>query len=379
MDKSDELLPDFLQGWYLLADANLDVQERNLVQTAVAGNFSLERIAQELRAQFPEADLLRRDQGQRNSNFWNDEATEDQITHDEDMNLASLARDGMTKEGMALITDAEVEAEEALALLQQAKRTLRDARSRQHQVKMSRQYYKVTSEKGKYGGPSNTTNSSSGIKCFKCGGPHKIAVCPDRAAPGRQEANQAQAEEAPFVCYVHAEGEEDALTASDEMSTSEATRLGYGVIDGGATKTLASVTALEALVERNMDKHNNGRVISVDTDNKPLFGFGNSTKDKRLSTTRMGITAANKDGELTIHTLDKGDGPILVSIATLRSLKAIIDFENDLVVFRALDDQRVVPLTRSKAGHQLISLSDDLYKDALPCTEKIRSLKDFCS
>lgn len=34
-----ELLPDFLQGWYLLADSGLDSQEKNMIQTAVNGNF----------------------------------------------------------------------------------------------------------------------------------------------------------------------------------------------------------------------------------------------------------------------------------------------------------------------------------------------------
>jgi len=97
-----------------------------------------------------------------------------------------------------------------------------------------------------------------------------------------------------------------------------------------------------------------------------------------MSTTKMGITAANKNGELMVHTLDRGDGPILVSIATLRALGAIIDFENDLIVFRALDEHRAVPLTRSTTGHQLISLSDDLYKDAVKCTERVRSLKELC-
>ena len=34
-----ELLPQFIQGWYLLADANLDANERNIVMSALAGDF----------------------------------------------------------------------------------------------------------------------------------------------------------------------------------------------------------------------------------------------------------------------------------------------------------------------------------------------------
>ena len=69
-----ELLPDFLQGWYLLQDASLDGNERNMVQTALQGDFSLHRVAQELRVQWPEDELRRRDQGNRAGAHWNDEA-----------------------------------------------------------------------------------------------------------------------------------------------------------------------------------------------------------------------------------------------------------------------------------------------------------------
>eukprot|EP00435_Cladocopium_sp_Y103_P055044 s512_g18.t1 len=69
-----ELLPDFLQGWYLLQDASLDGNERNMVQTALQGDFSLHRVAQELRVQWPEDELRRRDQGQRQAAHWQDEA-----------------------------------------------------------------------------------------------------------------------------------------------------------------------------------------------------------------------------------------------------------------------------------------------------------------
>ena len=69
LQTSPELLPDFLQGWYLLMDSGLDSQERNMVQTAVRGNFSLQKIAHELRAQWPEDELKRRDQQLKQNSF----------------------------------------------------------------------------------------------------------------------------------------------------------------------------------------------------------------------------------------------------------------------------------------------------------------------
>jgi len=58
-------------------DANLTSAERNLVQTAVQGNFGSERIAQELRTQWPEEDLKDHDQGLKQSSYWQDDIEED--------------------------------------------------------------------------------------------------------------------------------------------------------------------------------------------------------------------------------------------------------------------------------------------------------------
>ena len=109
-----ELLPDFLQGWYLLADSGLDSQEKNMIQTAVNGNFGQERIAQELRAQWPEEDLTRRDQQQKQSSFWNDDIEEDDNPGNSlNTTRAALMSEGMNSEGLALILDASEQEEEA--------------------------------------------------------------------------------------------------------------------------------------------------------------------------------------------------------------------------------------------------------------------------
>ncbi len=176
---STELLPDFLQGWYLLADAGLTSYEKNLIQTAVAGDFSLMRIAQELRSQWTEEELQKRDQNQKQSGFWQDEVSEEDDEGAPKASASALISEGMSEEGLALVTEAEVEAEQAMALIQQGKRTLKEARAKQHQIKMSRQYYKVkgTTEKASFG--SSSTTKKPGISCFRCGGNHKVADCPD--------------------------------------------------------------------------------------------------------------------------------------------------------------------------------------------------------
>ena len=91
----------------------------------------------------------------------------------------------------------------------------------------------------------------------------------------------------------------------------------------------------------------------------------------------MLLEAAGKPGQIQIHTLEEGKGPILLSVDTLRTLKAVIDFEHDVVVFRALDDKKLIPVNRSATGHQLIPLSRDLYKNAWRATQAVPSLLQY--
>ena len=203
--QSKELLPDFLQGWYLLQDASLDAGEKNLVQTAIRGNFGLMRVAQELRNQWPEDDLRKRDQGARQAGMWaQDEALFGDDVEEEDpmaYTYEELVQDGMNEEGLSLMVEAVDEAEMAMNAIHNGKRTLREARAKQHQVKLSRQYYRTTTwkprtwEKGGKGGPSG---SEEKVTCLRCGGKHRTSACPDKQGPRGEQAHQT--EEAPFIC-----------------------------------------------------------------------------------------------------------------------------------------------------------------------------------
>ena len=138
-----EILPDAVQGWYLLHDAGLDTHERQVIQTALHGDYSQARVAQELRSQWPEQDLRKRDSNKKQHGFLGEDL-ENEEHHEEvifDANPEALIAAGMNSEGLELIGAAEKEVQEALAVMKNAKVTLREARMRQHKVKMARQYY----------------------------------------------------------------------------------------------------------------------------------------------------------------------------------------------------------------------------------------------
>lgn len=374
---TEELLPEFLQGWYLLADAGLDSTEKNMIQTALQDDYTVQRVSRELRLQWPDEDLKRRDQQSKFAGFWNEdyEFADDDVDEKEKAMIMSELND----EGMVLYGEAEKEVQEAYAMIQNGRRTLKEARARQHAVRLSRQYYRTSGGRNYsngHGPPQTQAPRAAGDPvCLRCGKAHRTSECPDKTRPDTGHANVV--EEAPFVCFT----EESAMTAmaasSEARSTQEAVRAGCAVIDGGATRTLGSVEAIQAVMDLNASKHGDQRLKGVDVNNRPLFGFGNSSQDRCVSTANLGVTANQKPGLLQVHALDRGSGPILLSIQTLRSLKAVIDFEADLLVLRGLDDTKVIPLERSAAGHQLISLTDDLFQKAHTCKSRVPSLRDY--
>ena len=383
-DGPTEILPDFVQGWYLLFDASLSTTERNLIHTAVQGDYSLQRIAQELRAQWDDNNIRQRDNRHQTSYLGEDD---EPCYEEEAETMEGFTAEHLTEEGQALVAEAESEAQEALALLHQARRTLKEAREKQHQVKLSRQYYKPGSGRtSSSGAPSSSRFSSWGkgsgqrddskMTCLKCGKVgHRAANCPQKEQPQAQHADDAS-ESAPFICFSEA-----ALaahgTGADAMSTQEAMRKGWCVVDGGATRTLGSVVALQSVVDQNTAMTGKTKILNVDPSRRPTFSFGNSSENTCSSTIELGVQAGNKEGKLTVHALDAGSGPILLSVSSLRALGAVVDFSEDLIVFRNLDPKRIVQAKRSQSGHQLLPLCGDMFNHSVEAKQAVPSLRDF--
>jgi len=361
-------MPEFVQGWLLLQDCNLDAGERNLVITAAGGDFSLNRIIKELRAQFPDSDLKRRDTSRKQHGFLGAIPEEDEDDYeDAPAEMSFIAEEELNDEGMALRAAASGEAEEALAAMHQARRTLREARQKQHAVKMSRQYYRP-------GGGGRRDDSQ--IICMSCGKKgHRKANCPNEVGtPARKEP-----ESAPFVCYAGDPEPTDRIESAmgTSLPTAAAVAQGKCVVDCGATRSIGSIKALEQLTSRNIAKTGNPGVNQVDLRDKPTFNFGNSSENQCASTVEMKLQAGSREGRLRIHALDMGQGPILLSIAALRALGAIVDFEEDVMVLRNVDCHRLIELERSASGHQLLDLSSDLFEKSQPTVQAVPSLRSF--
>ena len=185
-----QLVPEFVQAWMLLQDAGLDPQEKNTVMIATQGQMTLQRVAQELRNQFSDVDLKKRDGNRRHQGFLGDHCDVEDSGDEAAPEASFIAEDELSPEGLALWAEAEEEVQGALAALHQAKRTLRGARERQRQVKQSRQYFRPGSFSGRTSG-----SSADKITCLKCGGQgHRAAQC---TAPPKPK--DPKTEMAPFV------------------------------------------------------------------------------------------------------------------------------------------------------------------------------------
>ena len=196
-DVSDEIfIPEFLAGFLLLHRSGLDVNEKGNVLAAIRGEFSTRSVGRALREQWSDYDLAKRDKLKGGT------ALMAEVDHDDE--LEALLADDLDQE-FELLGHDEKEAflveqeriEEAYAAIQQQKATLKEARWKQRQIRLGRNFFPP---KPYVKGSSSTTSSASSarppLQCFKCKGPHKLADCPLRGKEARI------AEEAAEIAFV---------------------------------------------------------------------------------------------------------------------------------------------------------------------------------
>ena len=132
-----------------------------------------------------------------------------------------------------------------------------------------------------------------------------------------------------------------------------------GVIDSGATASLGSAEALEKIMAQNLLTSGNSH-MTIDTDHKPVFKFGNGARRQCISTVKMRMAAGDKDGNMEIHVHDTPGQPILVSRRALRSLGAVLDFAENKIIYKKVDPKVVVDLEEAPNGHLLMPLTGNL-------------------
>eukprot|EP00435_Cladocopium_sp_Y103_P054009 s378_g17.t1 len=363
-----DFLPDFLTGFLLLNRSGLDAHERANILAAIRGEFSVKTVEKALKEQWRDDDLAKRDRAKQYANYANgedDEYEEEGLTAD--LEAPNPADD---PQGYEAFMCEQQEIDQALEAIRDKKRTLKEARWRQSQVKMNRKFYPTSSYRSSMrSSPSTTTSASTQMeKCLSCGGRHKTSSCPSKT----QKAHMV--EEAAEVAFGAFEEEYAAPAAVDKTATvTQLLQKGKAIIDCGATSTLGSVDAIENLMQLNVDRLGRDRV-SVDPSNRPTFRFGNNGVRDCISSVDLGVDIGEKVGKLQVHVHDVPNQPVLISVKALRKLGAVIDFSKNEILYKNVDPKAVVPLEVASNGHCLMPLGGDLLAGAKHRTHPFSSL-----
>lgn len=138
---------------------------------------------------------------------------------------------------------------------------------------------------------------------------------------------------------------------------------GYGVLDTGATETVAGLGALEYIMVNR--KRAGIDLLNFEVVNCPnkTFKFGNGMSQQSESMVLLPQRLGTHLLSLGIFTLEAEGVPVLVGIRTLSRLGALIDCSRSAMILSAIDPTLLVPLKQSSSGHLLLDLTHDWLAD----------------
>lgn len=142
---------------------------------------------------------------------------------------------------------------------------------------------------------------------------------------------------------------------------------GWGVLDIGATETVASLEALERLLELRRQFHEPAAdELRVVPHGRKPFRFGNGEVQHSESFVLLKQQVGERKVYLGLYTLMVSRVPILVGMKTLVKLGAVIDVKGQWMVLSAISPDLKIPLKRSVSGHLLVDLTKDWLDGSQP-------------
>ncbi|CAE7943401.1 RE2 [Symbiodinium necroappetens] len=133
---------------------------------------------------------------------------------------------------------------------------------------------------------------------------------------------------------------------------------GYAVVDSGATESVGSLEAIQAVMCRRRELYGVETVRICPNPHK-TFRFGDGEQLSAMSYVELPQKLHQREISFSVYSLDVPRVPILMSIRTLKKLGAIVDFGERTVCFCKIDRTIVIPLTETRSGHLLIDLTKD--------------------
>ena len=301
---------------------------------------------------------------------------------------------------------AGTELEEIFANFQQRVRTFREARDLVHQKGKNRGYYPFVPKgkqkgkgksskghknsnpqsamanftKGKGSGSSQTPNSPGYTGCFICGDKgHDYKNCTKR---GSQQTSSSAAK---VVCYVDSVSAKQSETDDAVFMVSDAGhdvppprvphqdfqrlilaaggaddphRLGYAVLDTGATETVGSLEAIDYIMKQRSQRYGQEKV-GVDIKRQKRFRFGNAQEMNAESYLLLPQKVNGVETSLGVYSLDVPGVPILLGVKTMEKLGAVIRVAEKTLEFTKVFPGTKIPLIQGKNKHLLLDLCCD--------------------
>ncbi|CAE7779651.1 RE2, partial [Symbiodinium microadriaticum] len=196
-------------------------------------------------------------------------------------------------------------------------------------------------------------------------GAYMVQAAPDETSHEPEDAvEQPELTEEP-LCFMHViagNPSDDAAFGNFQIEAAMAVQgqlhPGFAVIDSGATETVGSLEAIEAVVSMRRTRYGL-EDVRVFPEAKKSFRFGNAQQETATSYVEVPQTLGGRAVSLGVFALDVPRIPILLSIRTLKKLGAEINFQRKTIVFKAVDPGVVIGLQESASGHLLLDLVHD--------------------
>ena len=136
---------------------------------------------------------------------------------------------------------------------------------------------------------------------------------------------------------------------------------GRALLDCGATDTVGSVEAIEAILDISQEAFGPDHDrVSVDTDDRPVYMFGDARRKQALSKVKVKVQPGRHVAHLHVHAQETEKVLVLLSAKSLSALAAVINFETGQAVLRNLEPATVVQLERSPTGHLWMDLFEQM-------------------
>ena len=341
--------PSEAKGWICLRASGLSEDQRAIITAKTQGELNLELIITAMRSCFPDFRATRSTRFKSASAFVVQDEPNDVIDEPGETEApdavafeeleAFLAEHGM---GDTNAQSADHYDEEEIAEVLAA--TWKEKRTEISRLQKARRFSQAFEVKQRFGKEVKDLEKRS--RCRRC---HQIGHwarnCTAKVAASSSSSKTGESHGAAMVT----DRVTLAQTPSEVLLVSSP---GYGILDSGCSRTLVGQDTLNQFMRLYQAR---GLMVPDARHQRNLFMFGNGHEELSERVVSMPVCIHGRIGRVEAAII-KGAAPLLLSRSTLKSLKAILDFEGETL---SIQGGTARPLQVNSAGQYVLNVLDD--------------------